>query len=258
VATVPIDRMVPDVPMTRSKPLRRSCVRSGLIWLADCTVQLALVASTERVRGHEPFGQADHAEFEAARELRLPGRRRVISTLPPPTSITTVGFGVSTPYTAAIVNEPRFFGAGDDRGRNARGLRSMRERISPPFSASAGRAGRRRENLIDLMRRGESLEFRERLKRRAHRLARQRSCRRARRRRAYHLFFAVDDLEREVRTDLDDDHMYRSWCPISIAARQHGGMQRMRRYTSEAPPDRSALPSGVPSIVEGRARRPRS
>ena len=65
--------------------------------VGDVCDHLALVASAQRIRRDEALGQTDGAKLEAPRKLGRWPTPRVISTLPPPTSMTTVAFGVSTP-----------------------------------------------------------------------------------------------------------------------------------------------------------------
>ena len=71
----------------------------------------------------------------------------------------------------------------------------------------ARRAGGDRENLVDLVRLGEALEFRQRLQRGGHRFRRQFFAVEAAGAEPDHFLFAVDDLERKIRPDLDHDHV---------------------------------------------------
>ena len=69
-ATAPRLRIVPDVPMTRSKPLVDDLVEVVARSRRRCALELrARRAATSGSRLHEPLGQADDAELEAARQL---------------------------------------------------------------------------------------------------------------------------------------------------------------------------------------------
>ena len=104
------------------------------------------------------------------------------------------------------MDQPRFLGAGDDPRTNA-GLRfDAREELAAVARFARG-AGRRGENLVDRVRFGEPLEFRERLQRRAHRLGGQLLAVESAGAEAHHRLFAIDDLEGEVRSYADHDHV---------------------------------------------------
>src|SRR5262249_57959465 len=74
------------------------------------------------------------------------------------------------------------------------------------FARCTGRGG---DDLIDFVRFGDPLELRERLQRRGDGGRRQALPVESAGAQADHVFFPVDDLERQVRTDLDDDHVDR-------------------------------------------------
>ena len=130
----------------------------------------------------------------------------VISTLPPPMSMTTVGLRRVDAVDGGHVDQPRFLGAGDDARADAGGAFDGGEELAAVFGLARG-AGGRGENLVDLVRPRESLEFRQRLQRRGHRLVRQLLAVQPAGAQPDHFLLAIDDLEREVRPDTDHDHV---------------------------------------------------
>ena len=107
-----------------------------------------------------------------------------------------------------LVDETRFFGAGDDHRPDAGFALDAREELAA-VAGFAGGAGRHRENLVDAVRIGEPPEGRQRLQRRRHRLSRERAAVEAARAEPDHELLAVDDLEGEIRADAHDDHVNR-------------------------------------------------
>jgi hypothetical protein len=114
------------------------------------------------------------------------------------------------------MNQPRFLGAGDDAGADAGApLDGAQERAA--VFRFARRAGRDGEDLIDLVRFGEAREF----------LAAPAAPRPSPRRQLLaveaagaqpdHFLFAIDDLEREVRTTRTTI-MWTEFVPMSMAA----------------------------------------
>jgi hypothetical protein len=84
--------------------------------------------------------------------------------------------------------------------------RSMRARNSPPLRASR-RAGRGGEDFVDPVRLGEPFELRQRLQRGAHRLSGQRLAVESAGAEPHHDLLAIDDLERQIGSHADDDHV---------------------------------------------------
>ncbi len=87
--------------------------------------------------------------------------------------------------------------------------RSMAAQERAAVLGFARGAGRRRENLVDLCDCGEPVELRQRLQRRVHGGLGQAPAVEAAGAEPDHFLFAVDDLERQVRADPDDDHVDR-------------------------------------------------
>src|SRR5476649_259382 len=173
----------------------------------DVPHELALIARLERIGFHEPFGEADDAELEAAAELdRGAGAARDLDAA----AADIDHDGDVARHADAVhrghVDEPGFFRARDHAWTNA-GL--LRDRLQE-FAAVLGlprRAGGDGDNLINLMGFGQTPEFRENLKRRVHRLGRQRPAVEAAGAQADHFLLAIDDLEGEVRAHLHHNHV---------------------------------------------------
>ena len=173
----------------------------------DVLRELALVAARERIAVHEPFGQPDDADLEAARGL---DRRRVAER-----DLHAAAADVDDDRARAadvhavdrgLVDQPRFLGAGDDAWTNAGLALDAREELSA-VARFARRARRGGEDLVHAMRLGQALELRERLQRRVHRLRRQRLAVESAGAETNHDLLAIDDFERQIRTDPDDDHV---------------------------------------------------
>ena len=76
--------------------------------------ELAFVPARDRVAADEALGQADDAELEApARAAPRSARPSVISTLPPPMSITTAVPGHSDAVHGGQMDQARLFGPGN-------------------------------------------------------------------------------------------------------------------------------------------------
>ena len=133
----------------------------------------------------------------------------VISTLPPPTSMTTARAAADVDAVdRRLVDQPRFLGARDDARADAGLALDAREELAAVARFARG-ARRRRENLVDAVRLGQPLELRQRLQRGVHRLGRQRLAVEAAGAEPDHDFLAIDDFEREIRPHADDDHVDR-------------------------------------------------
>src|SRR5262245_35987532 len=104
------------------------------------------------------------------------------------------------------MNQPRLLGAGDHAWSNTGLPLDPRQELAAVarFPRRARRGGK---NLVNAMRFGESLELRQRLQRRVHRLGGQRLAVEAASAEPHHHLLAIDDFERQVRTNPDDDHV---------------------------------------------------
>jgi hypothetical protein len=106
------------------------------------------------------------------------------------------------------VNQARLGRAVDDAGADAGGAFDRREELAAVLGFTRG-AGSGRQNFVDLVRAGQPLELRERLKRRGHRLVRQLPAVETAGAQPHHRLFAIDDLKRKIRAYPDDDHVHR-------------------------------------------------
>ena len=206
VATVPSDRMVPEVPISAIEALLDDVAHVTIDLLADELQHLALVAAADRIRRDEALGEADDANLEAARELHLTsGAQRDLHA-----ASTDVDHDGRRRRVHAIdrrqVDQARFFRAGDDAGANAGLLLDGRQERAAVLGLT-GCARRGGEDLVDLVRSGDALELRERLQRRDLGGPGQLAAVEPAGAEAHHLLLAVDDLEREVGPDPHDDHM---------------------------------------------------
>ena len=173
--------------------------------------QAALVAPAEGIALDEPLGEADDADLEAPRRcVRCVAVPSVISTLPPPMSMTTAVRAADVDAVAGReVDEPRFLSARRSRGRGCPVCRSTSAMKSPPLSAS-------RVALVapatisstlwdSAMRRNlESVWSAA-----PHGRRRQAAAVEAAGAEPDHFLFAVDDLERQVGAHLHHDHVDR-------------------------------------------------
>ena len=173
----------------------------------DVLRELALVAARERIALHEALGQPDHADLEAARRLNRRGvAERDLDAAAADVDDHRARAADVDAVDRGLMNQPRFFGAGDDARTDAGLALDAREELAA-VARFARRAGGGGEDLVDAVRFGEPLELRERLQRRVHRLGRQRLAVEAAGAEPDHDFLAIDDLEREVRSHPDDDHV---------------------------------------------------
>ena len=177
--------------------------------VVDVPDELALVASRERVGVDEPFGQPDDAELEALGDTQR-GARAV-------RDLDAAAADVHDHRRRAChidavdgreVDEPRFFGAGDDLRLDAGLPLDRGEKFAAVFGFAHG-AGRCGEDLFHLMRFGQPSEARKRLQGRGHGLGRQRLAVESAGAEADHFLLAVDDLEGQIGADADHDHVNR-------------------------------------------------
>ena len=103
--------------------------------------------------------------FPSVRCVAVPS---VTSTLPPPMSTTTAGDAADVDAVAGgEVDEPRLFRARDDADPDAGLALDLGDEVAAVvrFARGAGRGG---DDLVDLVRLGQPLEFCQRLERRGH------------------------------------------------------------------------------------------
>ena len=176
---------------------------------ADVLHHPALVASRQRVALDEPLGQADHADLEAARQLRA--RRRADRDLDAAATDVHDDRRARADVHAVggrEMDEARLLGARDDPHPDAQVALHARDEIAA-VGGLPHRAGRARHDLVHLVRFGQPPELRERLAGRLHGLVAQVAAVETARAKPDHVLLAVDDLKREVGPDVHDDHVDR-------------------------------------------------
>src|SRR5438034_11431043 len=104
------------------------------------------------------------------------------------------------------MDEPSFFGAGNDSGADS-GLLSDRPKEFPSVFGLARGAGGNGDNLINLMGFGQTPELRKHLKRRVHGLRGQSPPVQPSSPQTDHFLLTVDDLKGLVGPNLDHDHV---------------------------------------------------
>jgi hypothetical protein len=175
----------------------------------DVPHELAFVARDDRIAFHEPLGQTDHAELEAAPLIHA--RSRAAGNLDA-AAADIDGDGNLAAYGRAVgggqVDQPRFLGAGN-HARSDRGLlHNGAEEFTAVLRLAHG-ACRDRHRFVDAMRFGQTSELRQDLECCMHRFRRERPAIQASGPEADHFFFSVDHLEGEVSAHTHDDHVHR-------------------------------------------------
>ena len=147
---------------------------------------------------------------------------RVISTLPPPMSMTTPWrFAEIDAVGRGDVNQPGFLGARDHPHVDAGAIADRGEEVAAVLGLAGG-AGRRRDDLVDLVRVGQPPELGQRLEAAGHRRRRQRPAVEAPGAEPHHLLLAVDDLEGLIGADLGHDHVHGVGADVD-RGQAHGG-----------------------------------
>ena len=175
----------------------------------DMLDQLAFVARNERIALHEPFGQTDDAELEAAAQLDI-GTDAARDLDAASADIDNHGRfrRAADPIIGRQMDEPGFLGPRDDTRADSRLLRDGVKELAAVFGF-AHRARRDGDDLVDAVRFGQTPELRQDLERGVHRLGRERAPVETACAQADHLLLAVDDLERQIRPHVHDDHVQR-------------------------------------------------
>ena len=167
-----------------------------------------LVAPGDRVAADEPLGEPDHADLEALGERRLArGAERDLDAA----AADVDDHAVALPEIDAVgrgdVNQPGFLGARDHPHDDAGAIADRGEEVAAVLGLAGG-AGRRRDDLVDLVRVGQPPELGQRLEAAGHRRRRQRPAVEAPGAEPHHLLLAVDDLEGLIGADLRHDHVH--------------------------------------------------
>ena len=186
----------------------------------DVREHLAFVAAAERVGHDEAFRQPEHAQLEAARETHVvTGAERHLDAAAADVDDDR-RLGRVDAVNGGQMNEPRFFGAGDDARPDAGLLLDGRQQVAAVLGLAGGARGRG-QNLVDLVGFGEPLELAERLQGRAHGLARQLPSAQAAGAEPHHFLFPIDHLEGKVRAYSYHDHVDRVGADVD-GGKTHG------------------------------------
>ena len=208
-AIVPRLRMVPDVPITRSKPAvrisRRYFVSSSSMWRTS-------------FRSSRPDSGSVWTNRSVSRmtpSLKLRAARRdvpgAVGDLDAPAADIhdhRRGAGHVDAVDGCQVNQASLFGSRNDLRPDAGLPLDGRQELAAVFRFAHG-AGGRGKDLFDLVRLGQPPEARKRLERGGHGLARERLAIQSARAQAHHLLLAIDDLEGQIGPDPDHDHVNR-------------------------------------------------
>jgi hypothetical protein len=174
----------------------------------DVFDQPSLVAPADGVAADEPFGEADHADLEAPGEGRLArGAEGDLDAAAADVDDDAVSLREVDAVGRGDVNQPGFLGAGDHPHVDAGAIADRGEEVAAVLGLAGG-AGRRRDDLVDLVRVGQAPELRQRLEAAGHRRRRQRPAVEAPGAQPDHLLLAVDDFEGLIGADLGHDHVH--------------------------------------------------
>jgi hypothetical protein len=173
----------------------------------DVAPQLSFVTRRQRVALDETLGQPDDAKFEAAAGFHV--RTRASGDLDAAAADVDDDRDIAGEADAVhrgLMDQARFLGAGDDprpySGLIDDGLKEFAAVLRLPRCAR-----RDGDDFVHAVRVGEPPELGEHRERGVHRLGRERPPVEPAGPQADHFLLPVDDLEREVRADLDHDHV---------------------------------------------------
>ena len=144
-ATAPRLSIVPDVPTTRSKPARRIWSRYLPSSASRNRVELAFVARRQRIAFHEPLGEADDAELEAAADLHVgAGAPGNFDAAAADVDDDDGVAGRPDAVGGCLMDQARFFGAGNDLRTDACVLDDDFEELARRSGLRVSRWSRRR------------------------------------------------------------------------------------------------------------------
>lgn len=189
------------------EPPPRELLEPGAALAFDMLHEPPFVASAQRVAAHEPFGEADDAELEAAPALQFRrGAERHFHAAAADVDDDRRRSAHVDPVARGKMDQPRLLRAGDHPHSDPRLPCDLADEVAAVFRF-ARRARGDRQHLVHSARFREPLELDERLQRRRHRRVREALAVEAARAQPDHFLLAVDHLERQVGTHLDDDHV---------------------------------------------------
>ena len=195
--------------------------------LVDVLDQPALVARRQRVGAHEPLGQADDAELEAARVAEVGrGAERDLDAA----AADVDDDGRAAAHVHAVdggqMDEPRLFGARDDADLDAGPARDLGNEIAAVVGLADGR-GRGRHDFVHFVGVGQPAELGQRLEGRRHGRRGQAPAVQAAGPQTDHFLFPVNDFEGQVGPHPHHDHVDRIGADVdggdAHAGRKRGG-----------------------------------
>ena len=167
------------------------------------------VSARDRIRPDELLSQANDADLRALRDLDLRrGAERELDAAPADVDDGGATVRDVDAVDGGPVDQAGLLGARDHLDPHPSALPDRGQKLAAVVGL-AHRAGGRGNDLVDIVRLGEPLEFRERLQRGRHGSLGERAPSETARTETHHLLLAVDDLEGEVGTHLHDDHVDR-------------------------------------------------
>jgi CHAD domain-containing protein len=176
-------------------------------FLADVLDEPAFVPAGQRVALHEPLGEANDAQLEAAaRRHATAGAERDLRT---PTADVDDHRGPRTDARrihCGLVNQPSLFAAGDDADANPEVPMDCGDEIAAVFSLADGTGGRG-DDFVHTVRIGQALELRQRLHGRRNSRDRKGTAVQTAGPQPNHVLLAIDHFEGQIRPDAAYDHV---------------------------------------------------
>jgi hypothetical protein len=169
--------------------------------------QLPFIARRQRIALDESLRQPDHAKLETPRGVRRgTGSARDFHAAAPDVDNDGDVAGKADSVYRGHMDEPGFLGAGNHLRANPGLVGDDAKELAAVFGFAHG-ARRGRDDFVHSMRFSEATELGQDLERRVHRFGSQCPAAQSTRPEADHVFFAIDDLEREIGANPHDDHV---------------------------------------------------
>ena len=177
------------------EPDRRDLFDMRADLVDDLLDEFSLVAARDRIASDKLLGQPDDTHLEASRELHFgAGAKRDFDTASADVDDDRACAGHVHAVDRRLMNQAGFLGPGDHPWTDAGLSRNLGQERAAVLGL-ARRAGRGRDDLIDAVGVGETLELGERLQGSVHRFGRERSSTESPRAKTYHHLFAIDHFK---------------------------------------------------------------
>ena len=198
--------------------------------------EATFVGFGERIALGEALGQPDDADLEALAERHaFCGAERNLDAATADVDDDSRGRSDVDAVAGSEVDEPSLFRARDHADANA----SLPIDFGDEVAAVVGFAGRARgagDDLVDLVRLGDATELGQRLEGGGYRRWRQAAAAEPAGAKPDHILFPVDDLKRQVGTNLNHDHMDRVGTDIDGGDAHAGRLAGLARACSVTRP----------------------